>query len=396
MSWKENLQPASFRGVKFFVESASYAGGRRNALHEYPLRDKPYVEDVGRAARKISINAFILGTNFIAEHKKLIGALEQKGSGTLIHPFYGEMTVSLDGNFTVNLSTSDGGMAKITMPFIESGELTFPTSKSDTVSKTRLSADSLSGAARSLFANKFSLNDMPDFVRESAIGKLTDVASTISSTLRSLTPGISGLSTGFLSNLRSMIDDPFGLASAVGGLFDAVKSVVDTPEKAGKVAQTLVGISDKSGSASEPVKPLFNTPAREQEAKNENAIDELVRNEALSNAAGAATIMPPVVYDDVTEVRDQICDALDKEALYAPPETYESIQQLRIDVYKDMTDRASDSARLKEYTPTQTTPALVIAYDLYETAERADEIIERNKILNPAFVPPAPIKVLTQ
>ena len=237
---------------------------------------------------------------------------------------------------------------------------------------------------------------MPDFVRESAIVKLTDVANTISNTLRSLTPGISGLSTGFLSNLRSLIDDPFGLASAVGGLFDVVKSVVDTPEKAGKVAQTLVGISEKSGYASDPVKPLFNTLAREQEAKNENAIDELVRNEALSNAAGAATVMPPVVYDDVTEVRNQLSDALDKEALYAPPETYESIHQLRIDVYKDMTDRASDSARLKEITPNQTTPALVIAYDLYETAERADEIVARNKILNPAFVPPTPIKVLTQ
>ena len=44
----ENLRPASFRGVAFEVGSHSESGGRRVELHEYPLRDAPYAEDLGK------------------------------------------------------------------------------------------------------------------------------------------------------------------------------------------------------------------------------------------------------------------------------------------------------------------------------------------------------------
>ena len=51
----ENLRPASFRGVAFEVESHSESGGRRIELHEYPLRDTPYAEDLGKKAGKWQI-----------------------------------------------------------------------------------------------------------------------------------------------------------------------------------------------------------------------------------------------------------------------------------------------------------------------------------------------------
>ncbi|WP_374707575.1 DNA circularization N-terminal domain-containing protein, partial [uncultured Deefgea sp.] len=39
MAWREQLQPASFRGVPFYVYTSSGEVGRRNVVHEYPLRD---------------------------------------------------------------------------------------------------------------------------------------------------------------------------------------------------------------------------------------------------------------------------------------------------------------------------------------------------------------------
>ena len=61
----EKLLPASFRGVPFEVSSGSLKGGRRTVVHEYPQRDKPYVEDLGKAARQITIEAFFVGDNYI-------------------------------------------------------------------------------------------------------------------------------------------------------------------------------------------------------------------------------------------------------------------------------------------------------------------------------------------
>lgn len=48
MTWKDRLQDASFRGVPFKVEEESAGTGRRVETHEYPNRDKPYTEDLGK------------------------------------------------------------------------------------------------------------------------------------------------------------------------------------------------------------------------------------------------------------------------------------------------------------------------------------------------------------
>lgn len=49
MTWKYRLQDASFRGVPFKVEEESAGTGRRVETHEYPNRDKPYTEDLGKS-----------------------------------------------------------------------------------------------------------------------------------------------------------------------------------------------------------------------------------------------------------------------------------------------------------------------------------------------------------
>lgn len=55
MTWKDRLQDASFRGVPFKVEEESAGTGRRVETHEYPNRDKPYTEDLGKITFRPSI-----------------------------------------------------------------------------------------------------------------------------------------------------------------------------------------------------------------------------------------------------------------------------------------------------------------------------------------------------
>jgi prophage DNA circulation protein len=44
-TFRAQLQPASYRGIPFGVFGGQARFGRRNALHEYPFRDVPWVED---------------------------------------------------------------------------------------------------------------------------------------------------------------------------------------------------------------------------------------------------------------------------------------------------------------------------------------------------------------
>lgn len=56
--WRDRLRDASFRGVPFSVEDDEGSFGRRVQVHEYPNRDKPFTEDLGRATRRMTINAY--------------------------------------------------------------------------------------------------------------------------------------------------------------------------------------------------------------------------------------------------------------------------------------------------------------------------------------------------
>ena len=66
MTWRDTLQPASFRGVPFEVDDMSAKFGRRNVEHAYPQRDRGFVEDLGRAGRRFSVVGFVLGDDWRA------------------------------------------------------------------------------------------------------------------------------------------------------------------------------------------------------------------------------------------------------------------------------------------------------------------------------------------
>lgn len=78
MSWRDQLRDGSFRGVPFKIQASRALVGRRGQVHEYPLRDKPYAEDLGRRARAFNVECFVLGADYMAQRDALIAALEER------------------------------------------------------------------------------------------------------------------------------------------------------------------------------------------------------------------------------------------------------------------------------------------------------------------------------
>lgn len=126
--WREKLLEASFRGVPFKVEEESAGTGRRVETHEYPNRDKPYTEDLGKVTFRPSITAYVVGDDCFDQRDRLIEALNKPGPGTLVHPTYGELKVCVDGEVRVSTSKSEGRIVRFDLKFVEAGELSYPTS----------------------------------------------------------------------------------------------------------------------------------------------------------------------------------------------------------------------------------------------------------------------------
>lgn len=118
--WRAAMLPASFRGAEFKVEVSGQAGGRRNALHEFPKRDVPFAEDMGRKARHWPVTAYIIGPDYTAGRDALIEACEQEGPGTLVHPTLGTVQVNCDVYATQELRER-GGICIFELGFVEAG-----------------------------------------------------------------------------------------------------------------------------------------------------------------------------------------------------------------------------------------------------------------------------------
>jgi prophage DNA circulation protein len=58
--WRDQLLPASFDGNEFHVEAGSRENGRRIVMHEFPKKEFPYAEDMGRRAVEFSVRGYCI------------------------------------------------------------------------------------------------------------------------------------------------------------------------------------------------------------------------------------------------------------------------------------------------------------------------------------------------
>lgn len=291
MSWRDQLRDGSFRGVPFKIQASRALVGRRGQVHEYPLRDKPYAEDLGRRARAFNVECFVLGADYMAQRDALIAALEQKGAGTLVHPYLGTRSVVVFDPAEIEESTREGGMARFRIPFRESGKKLEPTATADTSSLSQAAAATTSTAAVQSFARNYALSGMPQWVSNSAIGDLSALAQTIDRATQSL-PGIPSFASQFeqqlglfSSSLTSLVQTPFNVGASVASLLLGIGRLVQQPFDA---LNLYSGLS----SYGTPPSSVPATPARIQEAANRAALNTLVQAIATSCMVAAVSQIP--------------------------------------------------------------------------------------------------------
>lgn len=122
--WRDKYQQAKFRDAIFFVETGGRGGGRRVALHQYPKRNTPYAEDMGRSANRFLVQAYLIGPNYLDDKDNLIDALEADGPGMLRLPMPYKMSdvQVMVQSYSISESRDKGGFCTVDMDFIEYGD----------------------------------------------------------------------------------------------------------------------------------------------------------------------------------------------------------------------------------------------------------------------------------
>ncbi|PHM47083.1 DNA circularization protein [Xenorhabdus miraniensis] len=120
MSWRDDLQDAAFRGVKFDVLHTQDSISRDHTDHEYPFIDGADVMDLGRKARNFRLSAFLWGDNYKRQLDTLIQALDTPGTGELIHPIYGSVPRAQCIEYQIQHEAEGPDSCHVELVFLES------------------------------------------------------------------------------------------------------------------------------------------------------------------------------------------------------------------------------------------------------------------------------------
>jgi hypothetical protein len=413
-TWRDGLRPASFRGVPFEVEGHRYQGGRRVAEHEFPLSDRGTTEDLGRSLRRINIEAFVLGQDYMARRDALLAACEEGDKpGTLIHPTLGEFQVRCL-QVTLEESKNNGGVAVFALSFIEQpqeavGGLLVGV---DTLSGTLAAVGRVLRAARVAFSiYQVARRDLGGFLMRAGLGLLTSGAEYLAGRFLGL-PGLDLLGTArALGGTASpgAPRDAADYAVRITAPIEAVAVALPAPRPASELGEAF-GSRGGSGrdvriDAGHALLALAVEPAIVPVQGNEPsggvavrlATDELLRRAALAGAVQAFSLASWPYADEAVRVRDVLLVRLDAAADQAADAGHDELHRawraLTVAVVQDFRERIQQAPRLVPYTVGRSLPALALAHRIYQDAARADELAAITDAPHPAFLPAAGLRI---
>lgn len=415
-SWQDKLRPASFKGIAFEVEDTDSDTGRRSQLHEYPNRDIPFNEDLGKKAERYSFVAFILGDDCIERAAELREACKEGGAGTLVHPAFGAVIVDCD-SCKVSYSFREGRMARVSLSFIEHGQETYPDETADLTDNVYSAADLLETSAIDNFVKRFNIEEIGAIAGDvsalatSYAGAATEVLEEVSSKIGIITDSYDDLTTAVdnitniadsVLNIRNNISDvlngPDVFSGHLASIFNTVRLYsgkkdgirnLKSISTASALSNNQSSVGNTADSGSDDTSAIS---VKRIEVQQENVRQMTALTERLT-IANEAKIIADTNFENTEEADETLENFIEDVENQLLSETVtshdviESLHQVKSCVVVNVRERISQLPQTKTITLTEITPSIVLAYELYEDIERRNEIVKRNKISNPAFIP---------
>jgi prophage DNA circulation protein len=387
MSWRDRIGDgvAVFRGVTLYLERGSISPGRRVQVHEYPLRDEPYVEDLGRKARPWQITGYLLGEDYDVERNQLADALELPGAFEMRHSYYGTHRVVLIDDPRITETTREGGMARVSFTVLRADDAPrYPLAVADTQQVVGAAAESSRLAILDEFVAAYEIVEL-------AVDRVEAIEATILGAISEI-EGIIGGVTGTISRL---IRTPAELGAAILSSIGQIKNLFGEPGRALGVYRAMFG-TDNGEVASVP--PSAPAPQAIQ-IRAQNAAVALVRRAAAIELAAASAEWRYPTREAASETLEAVHLGITEQisgSVPPLPQTTQRLVSLRAAAVQDLRRRGTALPSLKYYTPGARLPALVLAHRLYGDARRDGDIISRNRVRHPGDVPADRLEVLSE
>ena len=413
--WRERRQGASFRGAPFWLEEDSVSVGRRTQTHEFPQRDEACIEDLGRRTREYKFRGFVVGDHCLSQRDELLGALDTPGPGELVHPWFGRLLVT-PGECEVSHARNELGVVRFSLSF-KAGMLSFPTQE---VNSRRLLAKQAPNFLESAKARFNSAMDTVDLARQrvnavrSAVSKahafgigflkpLTNFSGDLDALVYSILNTPRAFSASLLSDVHSLerTFSGYGAHGSFTGTAEKAIAVSALPKSAPPVAPGDVAVIQaavvglvQDAALLDLLLDAAKIPIADAQGFSEPAsLDVQLAELGATREAGSSTASSVPISEDVLEVRDAISSAFWAVAASSRPEHFGVLSSARLALDRHLTEVARSGVGLRIFLPAETTSSLVLAHRLYADARRSGEIISRNRVRHPGFLPALELKL---
>ncbi len=405
---------ASIGGAKIRVKASDDELGARAVIHEFPGKRKAYAEPNGQWDPRFEFDAYVMQRvidtpfdNFETRLDALEKVLLEDGPYKLVHPHRGTKMVALTGPVRVHRETGELGIVRFRLSLIEVEEDLFPEAPRDTRIDVKIYAADV--RSRSL-PRKFDVSG-PDFLTEvaelilSGPRGLTSALSRVNNKIQSGFNAVDSLSrsiTEFSNELTELLNTPSELGTTIQGLLNSLMSAIaalpfadrsrnagDQTRPASRMALALSATTDL-GLFGEGFEEVEGTGAtRTTERDNQNDLMDVIEVAALSAGIEAMAELDFDSAEQGTEALEAVNAAIDHvlERDSLADEAAITLRALRAAFLAHVQATIPDRAGLGTYTPAVNQPAFLIAFELYGDREREQEIIDRNRIEHPGFVP---------
>lgn len=412
-TWRDQMLPASFRGISFLIPQASVPIGMKGQLHEFPQRDEPYFEQLGKQSQVHRLVCWIIGDDCFERRDKFMEAIQTPGPGELVHPWLGRMQVKAgEGELTHDFNA--GGMAAFEVTFYPDTPLKFPTAKVNSQQQVVKASDSLLDSALARYKTAMAKVDQARL----GLARLRNSLSGVYTVIQQQFSSIVGVFTNLTGFVQSLMNAPDSLSSLFSSYFSEFSVDDYLGDDSGSTYRNTVATATQQTEAVSSINSVSQAGGVDAAAASQAAAN-LVQDALLVQVALIISEMPiasqpvstgtapsveqqavqPVVRpevpvaDDVIELRDNLDEAIFQASLKADPAHYMVLNTLRQTIVKHLTSVAESGVRLIDITPAETLSALVLAYRRFGDATRESEVVQRNRLRHPGFVPARPIKI---
>lgn len=389
--WTKTLWQASYKGVPFYTDREEEDGGRRLKVNEFPLRDDPYIQDMGQRAKPYSVTAYLVGDTSDGDSSTLAATFDAAGSGVLVLPVQGPIANVYCETFKRSASKDKMGLIAFDARFWRDG-VTGPLATTPFLAQLVFDAiTSLQTVVQPLAAAAIVAG--PSFLADNLVtGWQNNVA------------GLEAIR----AQASIAIDQSAAIATQVQALYTSVAtSISQSIGVDGALASNLIGaavaIADAMpfasaassfGTAYDAVPPVSAPPTLTQNAANDAANQvEVARQYRLALLAAYVDAVTQATYasrQDGIAARSALVARFDVELGECGANDgtlYVALQTLRSNAVSYLTKVIADLRPVVTVTAQRLLPSLWWAWRLYQDPTRAAEIVARNDVAHPSFCP---------